>query len=135
MKLFRALAIGALVALAPLAACGDDTQSVEDQARDAADDAASAVDEKVDEGLARGQAEILRERIKDEAGGDASTWTTMTVIQAAVDDLPSDPEVTGLEDGDGDGKDDDGKIGIAIDDSNACVTIGADDIDVSGGAC
>jgi hypothetical protein len=125
----------ALALLVPVvSACGDD-QSVEDQASDAASDAAGAVDEKVDEGLARGQAEILRERIKDAADGDETLWPTITVIETAVADLPSDPEVTGVQDTDGDGADDDGKIGVAIDESNACVTITADDIDVSGEAC
>jgi hypothetical protein len=128
------IALIAPLALIPLA-CGDDDQSVEDRAQDAASDAADAVDEKVDEGLARGQAEILRERIKDAADGDETAWPTITVIEGAVADLPSDPEVTGVEDADGDGRDDDGKIGITIDESNACVTIGADDIDVTGDAC
>jgi hypothetical protein len=135
MTTHRRAALAALLLLLPFAACGDDDRSLEDQAQDAADDAAGAVDEKVDEGLARGQAEILRERIKDVAGGDSAQWTTIVVIEEATSDLPSDPEITGVEDADGDGADDDGKIGVAIDDSNACVTIGADDIDVSGDTC
>jgi hypothetical protein len=119
-----------------LAACGDDDdRSLEDRARDAASDVASEVDERVDQGVARAQAELLRERIKDAADGDATQWPAVTVIQQAVDDLPRDPDVTGLEDADGDGRDDDGKVGLAVDDSHACVTIGADDIDVSGDAC
>jgi hypothetical protein len=129
------LASGVLLFVPLAGACGDDDRSVEDRAQDAAADAADDVDEKVDEGLARAQAELLRERIKDAADGDASLWPTITIIESAVGDLPSDPEVSGVVDNDGDGRDDDGKIGLTIDESHACVAISADDIDVSGDAC
>jgi hypothetical protein len=131
-----ALASSALLLFVPFAAaCGDDDRSVEDRAQDAASDAAESVDEKIDEGLARGQAELLRERIKDAADGDASLWPTVTIIEGAVEELPGNPTVSGVTDEDGDGLDDDGKVSLSIDESHACVAIGADDIDVSGDAC
>jgi hypothetical protein len=121
--------------LVALAACGDDTRSVSDRARDAADKSADEVSGRVDQGLARGQAELLRERVKDKANGDTSAWPTMTLLQSAIDDLPGDPKILGLSDGNGDGRDDDGKLEVVVDQSHACVTISGDQLDVTGDAC
>jgi hypothetical protein len=58
-------------------------------------------------------------------------------LREAADDLPGDPDVTGIEDADGDGVDDDGLVELKVDDEYACVTLpeSGDEIDVSGGRC
>jgi hypothetical protein len=112
-----------------LSACGDD-ESAADQARDAADE----VDSAVDAGIARAQAEILRQRAKDLVR-QGETLDSMSVLQEAARDLPRSPTVTGIADANGDGRDDDGKLEIAIDDSYACVVVTGPDIDVSSARC
>ncbi len=61
----------------------------------------------------------------------------MAAIDEAVADLPGDPEVTGVEDGDGDGLDDDGKVGVTVDDEQACLTLPeeGEDTEVTSEAC
>ena len=112
-----------------VSACGDDS-STADKARDAAGE----VDDVVDAGLARGQAELFRQRAKDLVR-QGEPLDSMSVLQEAARDLPSDPTVTGLADTNGDGKDDDGKLEITVDDSHACVAVVGSDIAVSGSRC
>jgi hypothetical protein len=111
------------------AGCGDDT-SISDKASDAADQ----VQTKADEVLARGQAEAFRARVKDLADGDNAKWRDMSLLQQAAKDLPGSPDVSGIADDDGDGKDDDGRIEIVVNDSRACIAVDGE-IDVHGGAC
>jgi hypothetical protein len=119
----------AIMSAAWLSGCGDDS-SAADKARDAA----GQVDSAVDAGLARGQAEILRQRAKDFVRQGESV-ASMSVLQEAARDLPSNPTVTGLADANGDGLDDDGKLEITIDKSHACVMITGTDIDVTSTRC
>ena len=112
-----------------LSACGDD-----DSTADRARDAAGEVDNAVDAGIARGQAEIFRQRAKDLVR-QGESLDSMSVLQEAARDLPRTPTVTGLGDANGDGRDDDGKVQIAIDDSFACVVVSGADINVSGARC
>ena len=123
----------ALVASAALllGACGDDSSTT---AADNARDAASEVDNAVDAGLARTQAEIFRQRAKDLVR-QGEPLDSMSVLQEAARDLPRNPTVTGLGDANGDGRDDDGKLEISIDQSHSCVRIAGTDIDVTSAAC
>jgi hypothetical protein len=59
----------------------------------------------------------------------------MSVLQEAARDLPRSPTVTGLSDGNGDGRDDDGKLEITIDESHSCVIVAGGDIDVTSNRC
>jgi hypothetical protein len=112
-----------------VSACGDDG-SASDKAREAA----SEVDSAVDAGIARGQAEIFRQRAKDLVR-QGEALDSMSVLQEAARDLPRNPTVSGLGDSNGDGRDDDGKVEIAIDDSYSCVVVTGTDINVSGSRC
>ena len=112
-----------------LSACGDD-----DSAADKAREAAGEVDSAVDAGIARGQAEIFRQRAKDLVR-QGESLDSMSVLQEAARDLPRTPTLTGLGDANGDGRDDDGKVQIAVDNSFACVVIRGADMDVSGARC
>lgn len=123
-----ALAAGAVLFLG---ACGDDTSS---SAADKARDAAGEVDSAVDAGLARAQAEIFRQRAKDLVR-QGEPLDSVTVLQEAARDLPRNPTVTGIGDANGDGRDDDGKLEITIDESHSCVVVVGSDIDVTSAAC
>jgi len=60
----------------------------------------------------------------------------VVIIEAAVRDLPGDPEVSGIEDADGDGRDDDGNVNVRVDDESACVTVHDNgEVNVSDDAC
>jgi hypothetical protein len=60
----------------------------------------------------------------------------VSVLREAADDVPGDPDVTGIEDGDGDGRDDDGKVELATGDQRACLTVaGNGEVDVSSDPC
>jgi hypothetical protein len=124
-KKLLAVAIGSALWLS---ACGDD--STADRAREAAGE----IDDAVDAGIARGQAEILRQRAKDLVR-QGESLDSMSVLQEAARDLPRSPTVTGLGDTNGDGRDDDGKLQITVDDSFACVVVTGTDIDVSSDPC
>jgi hypothetical protein len=121
----------AAVAALLLSACGDDNA---DDAADRARDAAGQIDDAVDAGIARTQAEILRQRAKDLVR-QGESLDSMSVLQEAARDLPRSPTVSGLNDGNGDGRDDDGKLEITIDESHSCVIVAGGDIDVTSNRC
>ncbi|MGH8979232.1 MAG: hypothetical protein ACRDV7_14225 [Acidimicrobiia bacterium] len=114
------------------AACGgndDDVDDALDSAREQAEDVAGSAGARV-------AAEAMRGVLQAEALAPGETLRTMTVLQESADDLPGDPTVTGIEDADGDGKDDDGKVEFAAGDQRACVTVADNgEISVSGDAC
>lgn len=121
----------AAVAALLLGACGDDNS---DDAANRARDAAGQIDDAVDAGIARTQAEILRQRAKDLVR-QGESLDSMSVLQEAARDLPRSPTVSGLNDGNGDGRDDDGKLQITIDESHSCVIVTGGDIDVTSNRC
>jgi hypothetical protein len=113
------------------AACGGD-----DDVDDALDSAREQVEDVAGSAGARAAAEAMRGVLEAEDLAPEETLRTMTVLQESVDDLPGDPTVTGIEDTDGDGKDDDGNVEFAVGDQRACVTVADNgDISVSGDAC
>jgi hypothetical protein len=114
-----------------IGACGDDSS---DTAADRARDAAGEVDDAVDAGIARTQAELFRQRAQDLVR-QGEALDSMSVLQEAARDLPRSPTITGLGDSNGDGRDDDGKLEITIDESHACVIIVGTDIDVTSARC
>jgi hypothetical protein len=121
----------AAVGLLAGGACDDDTR---DDVKEAAED----VKEKAGEASARVVAEGYRVSVKAQDTDDASGGVrNVEALRAAAADLPGDPEVTGIDDGDGDGRDDDGYVQVTVEGENACVTLpeSGDDIEVSGGAC
>jgi hypothetical protein len=113
-----------------VAACGDDggasstANSLKDQATGA-----------INQGAARVQAEALRALIKEKADNKSDQYTSMTVLEKAIDALPGDPTVVGLTDANGDGKDDDGKLEVQMNGEKACVSISGKDINVDNNSC
>jgi len=144
MKSLRLLALVGLLGIAPatLLACSDDTkEKVESAADSASEDAQRALDEAkddassaVDSAGARGAAEYVRGRVK---AADDQDPRSVELLQGYVDDLPSQAKATGLDDQDGDGLDDDGKVEFTVGDKSSCLTIpeSGNDTQVSDDAC
>jgi hypothetical protein len=87
---------------------------------------------------ARTSAEAFRVSVKaQDTEGDPGGVRNIQVLREAADDLPGGPDVLGINDGDGDGIDDDGFVEVSVDKEFACVTLpeSGDDVDVSGGRC
>ena len=126
------LAVG--LAFSPLASCSSDTREKAGDAVDSAkDDAAKAADTV----QARTTAEALRVSLKGNDTADKEGIRSVKAIQQAAEDLPGDPKVTGIEDGDGDGLDDDGKVQVTQDGKDACLSLSetGEDTTVDGGPC
>ncbi len=85
----------------------------------------SEVNDAVDEASARTQAEALRASL-EASREDGESIRSITLISASVEDLPGDPNVTGVDDADGDGLDDDGMVEVELDGGVACVTLESD---------
>ena len=121
----------AVVGLMFVGACDDET-------RDKARETAESVKEKAGEVGARAAAEGFRASIRaqdtDEATGGVRN---VEALREAAKDLPGDPEITGIDDSDGDGRDDDGYVQAKVGDENACLTLpeSGHDVDVAGGGC
>jgi hypothetical protein len=118
----RAAALALVLIVGLVGACSDEDRNDIERVADSAG--------------ARSVAEALRVSLLAQDLRDDQHVDDVSIIQAAVDDLPGDPEVSGVEDADGDGRDDDGKIGVRVDDEAACVTVHANgEVNVSGDAC
>jgi hypothetical protein len=119
-----------VVGLMAVGACDDDT-------RDKAEETVEDVKEKAGEAGARAAAEAFRASLKAQDDDVAGGVRNVDVLRKAAEDLPGDPEITGIDDTDGDGRDDDGYVQATVGDENACITVPetGDDIDVTGGAC
>ncbi len=124
-------AAASLLLLCGLAACSDDAGSAQDKARDVAND----VKETANDAAARAVAESFRAALKAKGGGQS--LRNITLPNDVDGSLPGDPDISGISDSDGDGQDDDGKVWVKVNDSNACVTVPAtgDLVDVEGGSC
>lgn len=145
-RLFAPFAVGLLsvMSIAGVACSSDakeDTKeaadSVGDDIKDGAEDAGDAIGTKSDEAAARAAAEELRTRMKSNDTANDEGIRSIAALEESAEDLTGSPEVTGIEDSDGDGLDDDGKVQINVGDSSACLTLPeeGEDTQVEGGAC
>jgi hypothetical protein len=143
------------LAAAPVAiACGDDDSGIDtDEVQESVEDVAEEAGETADEAQARATAEALRAALANSDIGADEGLRSIDAIEEAIDSLPGDPDISGVEDGSGDGMDDDGRVQVDVDDAAACMIIpdAADDstqddgddgttermgdIDVEGGEC
>jgi hypothetical protein len=121
----------ALVSVAALGAgCSKSTtDSAKETVKNAANDAKRAGAVVI--------ADALREAIKHEASDRHESPRSLTVIDAAIHDIPGTPDVVGVVDANHDGLDDDGKLEVKVGDQYACLTIPAqgDAYDTTGGRC
>ncbi|HEY7136237.1 MAG TPA: hypothetical protein VIB48_14335 [Acidimicrobiia bacterium] len=84
-----------------------------------------------------GIADALREAIKHQASDKHQSPRSIAVIQAAINDIPGTPDVSGVVDANHDGLDDDGRVEVKVGDQYACLTIPqqGDTYDTKGGRC
>ena len=96
------------------------------------------VEEQANDATARAGAEAFRVSIKaQDTDDDSGGVRSVEALQAAAEDVPGDPDITGIEDSDGDGIDDDGFVEVHVGDQVACVQLpeSGDEVDVTGEAC
>lgn len=120
-----------------IAACSSDAEDAVDDVQETADSLQDEAADEVGEAGARAAAEAYRAALKADDGGDEAGLRSVAVLEENVTDLPGDPEVVGIEDGDGDGLDDDGNVEFVVGDAIACVSVPetGDEVDVTDGAC
>jgi hypothetical protein len=124
------LMVLAIVGIVTVSACDDDT-------RDKARETVESAKEKAGEAGARASAEAVRASLEAQNDDVPGGVRDVEVLREAAKDLPGDPEITGIDDADGDGRDDDGYVQAKVGNETACITVPAsgDDVEVSGGAC
>lgn len=134
MHLRRATAALALCVSTGLSvACSDKTN---EQLKSAGTQLASDASGAASAGGARGMAETYRGLVKTKANGQ--DLRSMTVLNDAKSGLPSsNVAVSGLNDANGDGKDDDGYVQFSLDNRSSCVQLPAtgDNTEVTNEAC
>lgn len=138
-------AVVVAVAFAALTACTvdeggaviQDAEEFVEDARRRAREAAHDVEEAGEQVGARAVAEAIRAALIVEDLETGEPLRDIDVLHRAVDAIPGAPQVSGIEDADGDGRDDDGRLEVAANDELACVSVpaGGGDIDVRSDAC
>ena len=115
-----------LAATVFVAACDDsDGQNAREQVEDAVGDA-----------TARAAGESMRAALEAEDLDNGETLRAVAVLQENADDVPGEPEVSGITDADGDGNDDDGKVELKVGDQVVCVSVtDQNDVSVDDDAC
>lgn len=114
------------LAAAPVAvACGDDDGDgiSTDDVEDSVEDLGEEVGETANQAQARTLAEQIRTFLANSDTAADEGLRSVTAIEEAIDSLPGDPDVTGVEDTSDDGLDDDGRIQVNVSDSAACVIL------------
>lgn len=136
MRRLPILMIAALL-VAPVGLAAGCSSDDDDAARDDIEEVGDTVAEAADETSARVQAEALRASLKGNDTADEEGIRSVAAIEQAAEDLPGDVEVSMVDDGDGDGLDDDGKVQVDQDGSSACLTLPeeGEDTTVEGGPC
>lgn len=129
----RLLAAGAMAALLA-AGCSEETQKEVDEAADSVRE--DAEDAAGDAG-ARTVAESLRAALAINDIAENDGYRSVKALQDAADDLPGDPQISGIEDADGDGFDDDGEVEVTVEDQAACLLIPetGTETEVTNGGC
>lgn len=114
--------------------CSSDTA---DKAKDTVDSAGEDVQSGAQQATASSTAEAFRASLKGNKDADEQGLRSVDVLQQVADDLPGDPDISGIEDGDGDGLDDDGKIQVTAGDEQACISVpeSGENTEVSAEAC
>ena len=113
----------ALAIVLPLGGCGDDDS--DEGAEDVAESAGARV-----------VAEAIRASLLVRDLDDGQRADDVDVLREAVSDLVGEPDVSGIDDSDGDGRDDDGKVEVRVDDEAACLSVADNgEVDVTGGRC
>lgn len=115
----------AALGLLGVVACGDDEEVDE------------RIEEGVEQGSARSAAEWMRADLTRRDLQSDEHLRDVSILEDSADSIPGSPEVTGIEDTTGDGRDDDGNVEIRVGDESACleVTDDGETVHVEGGSC
>lgn len=105
-------------------ACGDD-------------DGAEEVEATVEQAEVRAAAEWMRGDLLGRDLRSDEHLRDISILEGSAENIPGSPDVTGIEDTTGDGRDDDGNVEIVVGDEAACVRVSedGDSVDVEGGTC
>lgn len=96
----------------------------------------SSAKQSLNQAGARAAAEATRGILKSKNLSQGQTVRSVSVLKDATNDLPGSPDVTGITDSNGDGKDDDGKVQFTVGNGHACLTAHDNGtVDVTDGAC
>jgi hypothetical protein len=96
----------------------------------------SSAKQTLNQAGARAAAETARAVLKSQNLKQGETVRSVSVLKAAADKVPGSPDVTGITDANGDGKDDDGKVEFTVGDQHACLTAHDNgSVDVTDGTC
>lgn len=127
------IALLLLTGSATAAACSEKQQ---DDARATATSLGRDAAAGANEVGARSQAEAMRANLKASKEAEQSL-RDVALLKAASENLPGNPTIAGITDGDGDGMDDDGMVEITLNQAKACVMVPAtgDNTEVTGEAC
>lgn len=113
---YLAVVTGLLVLLVGCSNDGDDSvQSL-----------ATRIESGVQDASARAVAEAFAAAIDVDEAAAADGARSLTAIDENADDLPGDPEILYVTDSDGDGVDDDGRVGVRVGSEESCVELSPD---------
>lgn len=110
----------AVLGLASVSGCSEETQKKVD---DAVESAKQDIKKKSGEAGARAAAEALRLGANAKSRADDKPMRSVSVLRDVAKELPSSVTVSGIDDGNGDGLDDDGRVSVAYEGKNACVEL------------
>lgn len=133
-RLSTAVAVTALSFALVGAACSSDTV---DNAEDTVESASDDIESGAEQATASATAESFRVSLKANDDADEQGLRSVEVLQQVAEDLPGDPDISGIEDSDGNGMDDDGKVQVTAGDEKACIIIPetGTDTEVTNEAC
>lgn len=131
--LLRMIALLCVAALAVMG-CSEETK---DKANDLKESGKKDLEDAGGKLAAVTLAETFRTGLKANAAAKEEGLRSMAALEEVQGDIPGSPDISGIEDGNGDGLDDDGKVLVTSNGQSACVTIPetGDNTEVTEGAC
>lgn len=124
-------AVLVLGALGATGCSGSSPEATQKKVQDAKNKVQNPAQVARDNAAVREAAEGFATRLRT-ADQDARS---MDAMRAAVAEVPTSVEVSGILDGNGDGRDDDGKVQFQAGDAYACVAVNGNDVAVDTSRC
>jgi hypothetical protein len=122
------------VAMLTVTGCSKDTK---DKANDLGKSVRKDAEENTGKLAAYALAETFRSSLKANAAAKEEGLRSIAALEEVEQDMPGKPDISGIQDDDHDGQDDDGKVLVKVNDKMACVIIPAtgDNTDIEEGPC
>lgn len=111
------------------------------ETRDDVGEAADSVGEEIEDAAGTASASAVASSyaaaIRANSTVDDEGARSIVGLQESAADLPGEPEITGIEDTNGDGLDDDGQVSVMVGDQGACLILSetGEEIDINSEAC